>query len=161
MNNIILGIDPGVATTGIGIIQVGQSNNLIHIDHTCILTKAKTPLSERLHIIHNELTDIIKKYKPSLVSVEELFFYKNVTTAIAVGQARGAILLTAQQHDLPLAEYTPLQVKQSVVGYGRAEKQQVQTMVKMILGMQEIAKPDDAADALAVAICAANNIKTQ
>ncbi|HEX9664439.1 MAG TPA: crossover junction endodeoxyribonuclease RuvC [Patescibacteria group bacterium] len=157
LKQIILGIDPGVATTGYGIIEKIVSQ-LTLIDYGCILTKAKTPLPERFQTIHQELKKIIKKYNPSVVAVEELFFFKNVKTALIVGQARGVVLLTAIQKNLPVYEYTPLQVKQATTTYGRADKQQVQQMVKAILNLKEIPKPDDAADALAVAICCANSL---
>lgn len=158
---VILGIDPGTARIGIGIIKKAK-NNPEHIFHTCVETDKKLEISERLAIINKELKKIIKRFKPERAAVEELFFFKNVKTAISVGQARGVILLTIKQAEIPLFEFTPLQVKQSVVGYGKAEKRQVQKMVRAILAIKEIPKPDDAADALAVALCAeriSHNIK--
>lgn len=158
MNNIILGIDPGIADTGYGVIKKDEKGNLICLDYGSIKTSAKLYVPDRLEIINIELTKIIKKYKPSLLSVEELFFCNNVKTAIVVGQARGVVLLTAKQNNISLVEFTPLQVKQAVSTYGKASKMQVQKMVKLLLNLKEIPKPDDAADALAVAICASNSI---
>ncbi len=123
------------------------------LDYGCILTPAKTPLPERLDKIFEELTQIIKLNKPDQVAVEELFFAANSKTAIAVGQARGVILLAAQKAKVPIFEYTPLQVKMALTGYGRADKRQLQEMVKTLLSLSEIPKPDDAADALAIAMC--------
>ena len=150
---IILGIDPGTARIGIGIIKKTKKGPE-YIYHTCIETDKILDNSARLSIINKEVKKIIKKFEPKRVAVEELFFFKNAKTAIAVGQARGVILLTVHQASLPLFEFTPLQIKQSVTGYGKADKKQVQTMVKTILNMPEIPKPDDAADALAAALCA-------
>lgn len=152
---IILGIDPGIADTGYGIIRV-DGQKLFCLDYGSIKTKARTDLAERLEIIYKELNKIIKKHKPDLMSVEQLFFCNNAKTALTVGQARGVVLLTAKQNKIPVAEFTPLQVKQAVSSYGQASKMQIQKMVKLILNLKEIPKPDDAADALAVAICASN-----
>ncbi len=154
---IILGIDPGIADTGYGIIGSDTSGNLKCLNYGTITTKAKLELADRLEIINKELNKIIKKHKPNLIAVEQLFFCKNVKTALIVGQARGVVLLTAKKNKIPLAEYTPLQVKQSVAAYGQASKMQVQKMVKLLLNLDIIPKPDDAADALAAAICAANS----
>ena len=148
---IILGIDPGVATTGYAFI-LEQNNCQKILDFGIITTSAKQPFPERLKYIHTSLTKLIKKFKPTVIAVEQLFFCKNVKTALQVGQARGVILLTAILNKLPLYEFTPLQVKQSVCGYGRAEKSQVQNMVKMLLNLKKIPKPDDSADALAIAL---------
>lgn len=153
---IILGIDPGIATTGWGVIIVDQARNLSLIDYGCILTPATETLSERLLILHTELFKIIKKYRPAQVSVEELFFCKNVKTALIVGQARGVVLLTIKSLKIPLFEFTPLQIKQAVTSYGQADKNQVQQMVKVLLNLEKIPRPDDAADALAAAICSVN-----
>lgn len=153
---IILGIDPGIADTGYGVIRA-EKQKLTCLDYGSIKTMAKTELADRLEIISQELNKIIKKYQPDLTAVEELFFCKNVKTALIVGQARGVILLTAKQNKIPVVEFTPLQVKQAVSTYGRAEKIQVQKMVKLLLDLKEIPQSDDAADALAVAICAANS----
>jgi len=153
---IILGIDPGIADTGYGAIKL-EGGKLVCLGYGSIKTQAKTDISERLHIINLELNKIIKKYKPELIAVEQLFFASNVKTAIVVGQARGVALLTAKQNNVSVVEFTPLQVKQAVTSYGAAGKVQVQKMVKTILGLNELPKPDDAADALAIAICAANS----
>ncbi|MFH1225787.1 MAG: crossover junction endodeoxyribonuclease RuvC [bacterium] len=154
---IILGIDPGLADTGYGVLI--KDRELKYLTHGSIKTKAGLAMADRLRIIYRELKSIIKKYSPEVIAVEKLFFCKNVKTALAVGQARGVILLTASQATLQLEEYTPLQVKQAVVGYGNADKQQVQAMVKTILNLKKIPEPDDAADALAIAICCAHSIR--
>ncbi|MFH1412424.1 MAG: crossover junction endodeoxyribonuclease RuvC [bacterium] len=153
---IILGIDPGIADTGYGVIEK-QGNELINIDYGSIKTPAKTDMGKRLDSINKELKKIIKKHKPDLIAIEQLFFCKNVKTALIVGQARGVILLTCEQQKVPTTEFTPLQVKQAVAAYGGAGKMQVQKMVKILLKLEDIPKPDDAADALAIAICAANS----
>lgn len=155
---IILGIDPGIAIVGYGIIEV-RGNNYKAIDYGCITTDSKLLFPDRLKIVYDELINIINKYKPDDYAVEELFFNKNVKTAIKVGQARGVEILAAVNQGLPVFEYTPLQIKQAVVGYGRAEKHQVQEMVKLLLNLQEIPKPDDAADALAIALCHGSCLK--
>lgn len=155
---IILGIDPGIADTGFGVIQKDAQGKIKCLDYGSVKTAAHTALTDRLGILSQALTEIIKKYKPDLISVEELFFCKNVKTALVVGHARGVILLTAKQHDVPVVEFTPLQVKQAVSSYGKAPKEQVQKMVKMLLNLKNIPQPDDAADALAVAICACNEV---
>lgn len=154
----ILGIDPGTATTGFGVIEKikGKFNT---IDYGVISTPKDLPMSNRLLIVFNDLEELIAKHQPDTIAVEQLFFAKNVTTAISVGQARGVVLLAAQKADLSLKEFTPLQVKQSVTGYGQASKKQVQLMVQKILKLKDIPKPDDAADALAIAICASANSK--
>ncbi|MBU4331756.1 crossover junction endodeoxyribonuclease RuvC [Patescibacteria group bacterium] len=154
---IILGIDPGIATTGWGVIRT-EKNDVKLVNYGCIITSSKTAFSERLNLIHKKLKQIIKKHKPTKAAVEELFFAKNVKTALKVGEARGVILLTAIQTNLMIEEFTPLQVKQALCAYGRAEKAQVQKMVKLRLNLKDIPKPDDAADALAVAICCAQTI---
>ena len=154
---IILGIDPGIADTGFGIIKTNNSK-LICLGYGNIKTKANTDLSERLKILNFKLDKIIKKYKPDKVAIEQLFFCNNAKTALMVGQARGVILLCVKQNKLPIVEFTPLQVKQAVSTYGKANKLQVQKMVKLILSLDKIPKPDDAADALAVAICALNKV---
>jgi len=153
---IIFGIDPGVADTGYGIIKT-DGQRLSCLDYGSIKTRAKTELAERLEIISKELGKIIKKHKPDLIAVEQLFFCKNIKTALVVGQARGVVLLTARQSKIPTVEFTPLQVKQAVSSYGQASKTQVQKMVKILLDLKEIPRPDDAADALAIAICAVNS----
>lgn len=154
---IILGIDPGLATTGYGIINEtrNKKQEIELIVCGCINTSSKFSTIERLEKIYRELKKIIKKYKPDKIAVEELFFAKNVKTALKVGEARGVILLTIKQASVPFSEFTPLQVKQAITGYGRASKQQIQKMIKVLLKLQEIPKSDDAADALAVAITCA------
>ncbi|MBQ4526726.1 MAG: crossover junction endodeoxyribonuclease RuvC [Clostridia bacterium] len=153
---IILGIDPGFAIVGVGVIEY-KGNKFRVLDYFAITTKAGFPLEERLKIIYDEMNDVINKYKPDFMAIEELFFNNNAKTAIQVGQARGVILLSAVNNNVKMYEYTPLQVKQAVVGYGRADKAQIQQMVKAILSLNEIPKPDDVADALAIAICHAHS----
>lgn len=153
---IILGIDPGYAIVGYGVIKY-EGGKMSVVDYGKITTEANIPLSKRLKLIYDSLTHLIETFKPDVVAVEELFFNSNVKTAIAVGHARGVIILAAANKNLKIAEYTPLQIKQAVVGYGRADKNQVQQMVKMFLKLKEVPKPDDTADALAVAICHANS----
>lgn len=155
---IILGIDPGTATTGYGLIE-DKKGELKVVDYGCVCTKKSLAMPERLDLIAKGLKKIIKKYKPQAMAVENLFFFKNAKTAITVGQARGVILFIGKNEKLEVLEYTPLQVKQAVVGYGRADKNQIQQMVKAILNLKTAPKPDDAADALAVAICCANSMK--
>jgi len=154
----ILGIDPGFADTGFGVV-LRDGSKLKCLDYGSIKTSKALSLSERIEKLENELQKIIKKHRPDQASVEQLFFCTNIKTAISVAQARGVILLTIIKNKIPLLECTPLQVKQAVTGYGKADKKQVQQMVKIILGLKEIPKPDDAADALAMAICGANNIR--
>ena len=153
---IILGIDPGLAIVGYGVLKYEKSR-FTTLYYDVILTPAHTPVHERLNMIYDDLQKIIKIYKPDDLAIEELFYNTNQKTVISVCEARGIILLAAYQSGLDINEYTPLQVKQSVVGYGRAEKIQVQTMVKNILNLEKIPKPDDAADALAIAICHAHS----
>ncbi len=155
---IILGIDPGFAIVGVGIIEY-KGNKFRVLDYYAITTKAHTPIEERLQLIYEGINEAIDKYNPDFMAVEELFFNNNAKTAIEVGQARGVILLSGVNKSVPIFEYTPLQVKQAVVGYGRAQKTQIQQMVKAILSLNEIPKPDDVADALAIAICHAHSYK--
>ena len=157
---IILGIDPGFAITGYGVIKY-EGNYFKVMDYGTISTKAGVDFEKRLLVISEELDKLIMKYAPSEVAVEELFFNTNVKTAIKAAQGRGVSVVTCAKHGLEIYEYTPLQVKQAVVGYGRAAKQQVQQMVKTILALNEIPRPDDAADALAIAICHAHSSKIQ
>ncbi|MGI6161298.1 MAG: crossover junction endodeoxyribonuclease RuvC [Christensenellales bacterium] len=152
---IIIGIDPGLAIMGYGVIEY-DGNRLKHIDHGCIYTESDTPMPTRLRQLYDGVFSLVKTYNPASVAVEELFFSKNVKTAIAVGHARGMALLAAEQNGCVLYEYTPKQVKQAVVGYGGADKTQVQQMIKVLLNLKEIPKPDDAADALAIAVCQAH-----
>lgn len=154
----ILGIDPGFAIIGIGIIEY-TGNRFKVIEYTKITTEAHTDFPERLKCIFNQLNCIIDKYSPDVIAVEELFFNNNAKTAINVGQGRGVILLSGALKNIPVYEYTPLQIKQAVVGYGRATKDQVQQMVKVLLNLEKIPKPDDVADALAVAVCHAHSYK--
>lgn len=147
----ILGIDPGIGRTGWGIIET-QGSKIKAISFGCIETKPNSEVGGRLFALHDEITNLIKEYKPQTLSIEELFFNKNVKTAFVVGQARGVILLAAAQHNLSVGIYTPPQVKMSLTGYGRAEKNQVGHMVKTILHLEKIPKPDDTADALAIAL---------
>ncbi|MFA5536189.1 MAG: crossover junction endodeoxyribonuclease RuvC [Bacillota bacterium] len=156
----ILGVDPGTAIVGIGLIDLAGSQYKI-VDFGCIRTSAKDSDAERLHQIFISMQGIINDFKPHCLAVEQLFFNKNTKTALSVGQARGVILLSGREQNLPVFEYTPLQVKQAIVGYGRAEKRQVQEMVKVLLKLEERPTPDDAADALAVAICHAHSRNLQ
>lgn len=153
---IILGIDPGYAIVGYGVIEY-RNSHYTTLDYGAVTTEAKTVFSDRLAKIYDGITEIIEKWNPEALSLEELFFNSNTKTAIDVAQARGVILLAAKKSGVPVFEYTPLQVKQSVVGYGRAEKKQVMEMTKMLLGLAKVPKPDDTADALAVAICHAHS----
>ncbi|WEK55374.1 MAG: crossover junction endodeoxyribonuclease RuvC [Candidatus Cohnella colombiensis] len=153
----VLGIDPGIAIMGFGFVdKIGHK--LTPVQYGCIETAAGTPTEIRLKQIYEASCNLLDQYKPDKVAVEKLFFNKNVTNAFIVGQARGVFILAAAQRGLPIDEYTPMQVKQAVVGYGGAEKRQVQEMVKMLLKLATIPKPDDVADALAVAICHAHSI---
>lgn len=152
---IILGIDPGLAIVGWGVLSYGGSR-FQPVAYGSIQTKAGFPVEERLSHIYDSLSAIIEKYKPDAMAVEELFFTSNITTGIVVAEARGTILLCAHRHGVPIFEYTPMQVKQAVVGYGKAEKRQIMAMVTMLLGLDAPPKPDDTADALAIAICHAH-----
>ena len=155
----ILGIDPGTGILGFGVIEIDTKNKAHLVDAGVIRTPVKEDDATRLHTIYEELLDIITSTKPQIMSVEKLFFAQNVTTAMTVAQARGVVLLVGQQNGLELYEYTPLQIKQAITGYGRADKKQMQEMVRVILGLREIPKPDDCADALAAALCCAQTIK--
>ncbi|MCE5324730.1 crossover junction endodeoxyribonuclease RuvC [bacterium] len=154
----ILGIDPGTATTGYGVVdKIGVSPKMV--DYGAIETSPKKSAPERLLDIYNELNKIIDQYQPDVIVMERLFFAKNQTTAIAVGKACGVMQFAAAQRGLTVVEYTPMEVKQAVVGYGGAEKKQIQFMIQRILSLREIPKPDDAADALALAVCHAHSEK--
>ena len=153
---IVLGIDPGTARTGYGVVS-REGSQLRMVDYGCLETIDDRPLSARLLLIHEGLTDLIETWRPEAVGVERLFFNKNVQTAFAVGQARGVVLLAAAQHGLTVVELGPHEVKLAVTGYGRATKDQVQRMVQLLLTMTELPRPDDAADALAVAVCTAHS----
>jgi crossover junction endodeoxyribonuclease RuvC len=148
----ILGIDPGYAILGWGVIDM-KGNHFKVVDYGAVTTDAKMEMPDRLKVLYNSLMDIITEYEPDVASIEELFFNTNAKTAILVGQARGVAVLACANSGLEIEEYTPLQIKQGLVGYGRAEKKQVQQMVKTILNLKEVPKPDDTADALALAIC--------
>ena len=152
----ILGIDPGYAILGYGILDM-KGNKFEVIAYGSILTDNSMEMPQRLKLLYDELSEIIRRYQPEEASIEELFFNTNVTTGISVAQARGVILLACYQAGVQVYEYTPLQVKQAVVGYGRAEKKQVMDMVKRILNLQDVPKPDDAADAVAIALCHARS----
>ncbi len=151
----ILGIDPGLATIGWGVIETNGFKH-VPVAYGSIQTPTKLTVEKRLDKIYKDLSEIIEKYHPEAVAIEELFFNTNITTGIRVAEARGVILLCAEHHKLDINEYTPLQVKQSVVGYGRADKKQVITMVTLLLSLPAPPKPDDTADALAIAICHAH-----
>lgn len=153
----IIGIDPGTGILGFGVIDV-EKGKMKLLDAGVITTPPKQADSDRLETIFDELQGIIKQHSPDVMAVEKLFFAQNVTTAMSVAQARGVVLLLGKQHKLELYEYTPLQIKQAMTGYGKATKQQIQEMVRMMLNLKEIPKPDDAADALACAITCANHI---
>lgn len=152
----IIGIDPGYAIVGVGVVEYA-GNKFRTLEYNAITTPAGMNTVDRLKKIYDEMSAYLDKYKPDAIAIEELFFNSNQKTAINVAQARGVLLVAAANKGVPISEYTPLQVKQSVTGYGRAEKSQIQQMVKMILGLNVIPKPDDAADALALAICHAHS----
>lgn len=154
----ILGIDPGTAAIGLGLIEY-QNKKAALVVFDCLTTSPKDTTAQRLNDLYQKLTKFIKKHQPEIIAVEDLFFFKNVKTVIKVSQARGVILLAASQQKITVFEYTPLQIKQALTGYGRAEKKQVQHMVRAVLGLEKIPQPDDAADALAAAICCAHSLK--
>lgn len=154
----ILGIDPGIGRTGWGVIE-HQANKQTSVDYGCLETVANSPTPERLVTIYKGLQAIIAAHQPDAVAVEELFFNKNVSTALVVGEARGVALLAAAEKELPIATYTPLQVKMGLTGYGRADKNQIAQLVKMILGLKTIPRPDDVTDALAIALTHAFSYK--
>lgn len=155
---IIFGIDPGLAISGYGVLNY-IGNKFEVIDYGAVTTESCEAFPARLKKIYDDYTELFKLYKPEAVAIEELFYNKNVKTAIAIAEARGVHLLAAENLHIPLYEYTPLQIKQGIVGYGRAEKKQVQEMVKVILHLESIPKPDDVADGLAAAICHAHSLK--
>ncbi len=159
LGKTILGIDPGTATMGWGVIQQ-SGNKVAYVQHGAILTPSSWEMPRRLGRLFDGVVELVKGYRPEAVAVEELFFNTNVSTAITVGQARGVALLAAYRAGVEVAEYTPLQVKQAIASYGRAEKRQVQEMVKTLLNLREIPRPDDAADGLAIAICHAFSSRT-
>lgn len=148
----VLGLDPGTATTGYGVVEQ-RNSRLYHITHGVIATPPKSPFEKRLSTIYDETRALVVKYKPDFVGLEKIYFKQNVTTGITVAQARGVLALAVAQASLPIREITPADVKKGVVGYGKATKQQVQEMVRVLLNLDDVPKPDDAADALAIAIC--------
>lgn len=152
---LVLGIDPGYAIVGYGVVRY-EGNKFTPVKYGAITTPAGMPFVKRLDIIHKEMSELFKNYKIDAMSIEKLFFNTNSTTAIDVAQARGVIVLSAEQNGVEVFEYTPLQVKQSVTGYGRAEKNQIMEMTRMLLNLEKVPKPDDTADALALAICHAH-----
>lgn len=157
---IILGVDPGTARCGLGIIEK-KGNNLSTVSYGLIESDKDRPHPERLEVVFSEVTRSIKRHKPDIVAVEKLFFSKNVKTAMSVGEARGVILLAAQLAGVEIREYSPMEVKLALTGYGMADKNQVMQMTKAILGLKETPKPDDVADALAIAVCCASGSKMQ
>ena len=148
-----LGIDPGTAIMGWGVVEDDGMGGVRLVDYGALTTPKELPLARRLQMLYTGLSDLIARYRPDTAGVEELFFSKNVTTAIAVSHARGIVLLALANADVPVEEYRPMAVKQAVTGYGHAEKAQIQEMVRLQLGLERVPKPDDAADALAIAIC--------
>ena len=149
---IILGIDPGYGLVGFGVLEK-NGGNLKVLDFGCISTSKEQKLTQRLEIISNCMHELIDRWHPDVMAIEKLFFNKNITTGIPVAQARGVILVAAQERNIPIYEYTPSNIKMALTGMGKADKKQMQFMVKTLLGLREVPKPDDAADALAVAIC--------
>ncbi|HEY4761430.1 MAG TPA: crossover junction endodeoxyribonuclease RuvC [Thermoguttaceae bacterium] len=157
---LAIGIDPGTAITGYGLVRRTEPGDLLAVDWGVILTPAAMPASERLAVIYHDLNAILQQHRPASAAVESLYFQRNVRTAMSVGQARGVVLLALQQAGIPSFDYNPNQVKQAVSGYGAADKGQMQSMVRTLLNLADLPKPDDAADALAVAICHLNTQRT-
>ncbi len=147
----VIGIDPGTALLGFGVVDVDDEPELV--DFGAIATPSDAAMPTRLLALHTAVIELLDRYHPEVMAVEQLFFARNVTTAITVGQARGVALLAAAQHGVPVVEYTPSQIKQAIAGYGKADKPQMQEMVRIMLGLRDVPHPDDAADALAVALC--------
>ncbi len=158
---LVIGIDPGTAITGYGVVRIHQGRDIEAVDYGVIETPAKSPMPERLVMLYEQLNQILTLHRPDTGAVEKLFFQKNVRTAISVGQARGVALLALAQARISIGEYTPNEIKQAVAGYGAADKYQMQQMVRLLLNLEEIPKPDDAADALAVAICHLHSAQAQ
>lgn len=156
---ITIGIDPGTATTGFGIIEKTSKGEIRLLDYGCIKTATRLEMGTRLNQIAQDLKTLIKKWKPTRASIEKIFFSKNVKTAITVAQARGVILQIFEENQIAQDEYTPLQVKSAVCGYGKADKKMVQEMIKIILNLSKVPKPDDAADAIALALCSVNSLR--
>ncbi len=155
---IVIGIDPGLATVGFGVIRK-EENDITPVSYGCIRTSSEKQTPERLLEIYTETSALFEKYNPDAVAVERLFFNKNVTNAMSVSEARGVIFLAAQQKNIPLFEYTPNQVKQAITGSGRADKKQMQEMIKRLLNLDELPQPDDAADGLSIALCHINFLR--
>jgi crossover junction endodeoxyribonuclease RuvC len=158
---LVIGVDPGIAITGYGLVRDDLSGNLLVVDYGVIQTPAKIPMAQRLLQIYTQLKEIAFLHRPDSAAVEKLFFQKNVRTAINVGQGRGVAILALAKAKIDISEYTPLEIKQAVVGYGGADKAQMQQMVRALLNLDDIPKPDDAADALAVAICHLHSYRMQ
>jgi crossover junction endodeoxyribonuclease RuvC len=158
---LVIGIDPGTATTGYGLVRENEDGSLEVVDYGVVLTLPERSMPQRLLELYTQLKEILLLHRPQSGAVEKLFFQRNVRTAISVGQARGVALLALAEAGIPVAEYTPLEIKQAVAGYGGAEKNQVQQMVRALLGLPDIPRPDDAADALAVAICHLHSAQSQ
>jgi len=158
---LVIGVDPGTAITGYGLVRDDEHGKLVAVDFGVITTLSNLPMPERLLKLYQRLRELLNRFHPESGAVEKLFLQRNVRTAISVGQGRGIALLALAEAGIPVAEYTPLEIKQAVTGYGGAEKMQVQQMVKYLLGLSEIPRPDDAADALAVAICHLHSARTQ
>jgi crossover junction endodeoxyribonuclease RuvC len=158
---LVLGLDPGIAITGYGLVEESPEGDLRCIAYGTVTTPAGQPTPSRLLSIDRELGALIGKYEPDVVAVEELFFARNVTTALTVGQARGVAILSAARAGVPVREYKPMQVKQAVTGYGQAPKTQVQEMVRLLLHLDHVPRPDDAADAVAVAVCHVHNVRLE
>jgi crossover junction endodeoxyribonuclease RuvC len=148
----VLGLDPGLAITGYGLVE-SEGQRLQPLAYGVVRTPARTPTAERLVLLHDELSQLLARYRPEVAAVEELFLDTNARTAMQVGQARGVLLLTLAQAGIPVAEYTPMQIKQAITGYGGADKHQVQQMIALLLNLAAIPTPDDAADALAISVC--------
>jgi len=158
---LVIGIDPGTATTGYGLLRELPDGSLQPVTYGAILTSPNLPLSERLLDLHKQLTDLLLLHRPESAAVEKLFFQRNVRTAMAVGQGRGVVLLALAEAGIPVVEYAPSEVKQAISGYGSADKKQVQEMVKILLNLKTLPQPDDAADALALAICCLHSRRMQ
>ncbi|MBN1146887.1 MAG: crossover junction endodeoxyribonuclease RuvC [Anaerolineales bacterium] len=158
---LVIGIDPGTATTGYGLVRERHDGSLLAVDYGVISTSTDLPMPQRLLELYQRLAEILLLHQPESAAVEKLFFQRNVRTALSVGQGRGVVLLALAEAGLPVAEYTPLQIKQAIAGYGGADKNQVQQMVRALLHLDEIPHPDDAADALAAAICHLHSFRIQ
>lgn len=156
---LVLGLDPGLAITGYGLVRESSNGDLALVGYGAITTYAGQPMPDRLLAIDRELETLLLRYRPEVVAIEELFFCKNVTTALAVGQARGVAILGIARSGVPLYEYKPMVIKQAITGYGKAPKSQVQEMVRLLLNLAQVPQPDDAADGVAVAICHLYNVR--